>query len=165
MIYPFPSLSLPLRLSLPRLRVFDCHVYMPPFCPPLDIRGIKIGCHYSLTQFFFNLSPLVAVCVILTYLSTCVCVHIHQSSKPLRTRAVSSSRSISATRLRCVFPSSFSSFRVPEADTSLGTKGIRRHSCEFQFIRVRFASSSQMMRGRALLTTMTARLMKRSACA
>lgn len=85
-----------------------------------------------------------------TYLLICVrvYVYVHTSANLQNHFAHEQFRSISATRLRCVFPNSFSSPppRVPEADTFLGTKGIPRHSCEFQFNRIRFASSSQMMR-------------------
>lgn len=83
-------------------------------------RGIKIGCHYSLTQFFFNLPRSSRYASYLpTYLRVyvCVCIHIRRASKPLRTRAVSSSSNFcDASSLR-VFPGSSSSSRAPEADT------------------------------------------------
>jgi len=147
--------------------------------------GIKIGCHYSLTQFFFNL-PLVAVrvavgeCVYIhiytyvyiyiyiyihTYLFIYVCVyiHIHQLSKPLRTRAVSSSRPISATsslrflRLVFILPRAQSGY-VPQHERD--SQAFMRISIYSGTLRVLFLDDEE----RALLTMISARLMKRSAC-
>jgi len=127
-------------------------------------RDIKIGCHYSLTQFFFNLPRPFAVCVISTYLSMCVCVSLYiQPSKPLRRRAVSSSRPISASSLR--FPRLV--FILPRARNGY----VSRHERDSQaFMRISIYSGALRVfflddEGRALLTTITARLMKRSACA
>lgn len=93
---------------------------------------------------------------------------MYQFSKPLRTRAIPSSRAIFATHLRRAFLQvRLRSSPYPVVDTFLG-KGILKHSCEFQFIRVRFASSlrlSNMMREERFLTTMITKLMKRSICA
>lgn len=109
--------------------------------PAFRHRGIKIGCHYSLTQFFFNL-PRSSRGMRHTYLLIYVCVYTH----PPSFKTTSHTSSFVVQFLRRVF-AAFSPARLhpparPKRIRFLGTKRISRHSCEFQFIRARFASSA-----------------------
>lgn len=81
-IHPFLSLSLFLFVNPSTLRVRLSRLCVT-ILPASRHRAIKIGCHYSLTQFFFNLPrPPYYASYLLTYLST----YPHQFSKPLRAR-------------------------------------------------------------------------------
>lgn len=100
---------------------------------------------------------------LLNYVCVRVCIHIQQPSKPLRTRAVSSSNFCDASSLR--FPRLV--FILPRARSGY----VPRHERDSQaFMRISIYSDTLRVlfpddEGRALLTTITARLMKRSACA
>lgn len=164
-IHPFHLLSS--FSSTLRLRAFDCRVYVRPFCPTLDIAVIKIGCHYSLTQFFFNLSrPYHAM------RHTCLPIYLRIHTNFRNHFAHDEFRRL-VQFLRRVFAVRFSRFRLrslphPVADTFLG-KGVPRHSSEANFNLFGYASHPlclpSMMREERFLTTMIARLMKRSVCA
>lgn len=82
--------------------MFDCRVYVRPLCSPLDI-AVSRSAAIIVWPSFSSIYPArrgMRHTYLLNYVCIRVGIHIRQSSKPLRTRAVSSSNFCDASSLR-----------------------------------------------------------------